>query len=329
MTMKMSSTGLVAADDLALPPLPGFGDAVFRGIGQVMLQNNSYTGLIFLAGIFYNSMVLGWAVLLGTVVSTASAILLGADRASVRAGLFGFNGALVGIALLYFLEPNILTWGYVVLAAAFTTVFMAALVRFLGTWDIPALTAPFVCTTLLFVLAFARFGQLHSGNALPTAGFPKATVIEGAVNVSTFTDGLLNGVAQVFLQQNTITGLFFVIGLLVSSRIAGGAALLGSLVGAIVAWGLGAAEPALRAGLFGFNSVLTAIVFGSALFAGNAASVAYGMLAVVTTTIVSAAMSAALEPLGMPALTSPFVVVVWLFLLARPRFSRVRTATAD
>jgi urea transporter len=280
-----------------------------------------------LIGIFYNSMLFGWAVLLGTAASTATAVLLGVDRAQVRAGLFGFNGALVAIALLYFLEPDILAWGYVVLAAACTTVIMAALLNLLGTWKIPVLTAPFVFTTFFFVLGCARFGRLHSTDVLPTAGLPTAAAtVEGIVTASTVVEGLFNGIAQVFFQGNTITGVCFAIGLLISSRVACGAALLGSFAGLLVAWGMGAAEPAIRAGAFGFNSVLTAIALGGGLLVLNAASAAYAALAVVTTAVVFAAVSAALEPVGLPALTFPFVLVVWLFLLASPLFLRLRTA---
>lgn len=328
LSAKFSSSGLAVLDEPAPRSLPGFLDSVFRGIGQVMLQNNSYAGLIFLAGIFYNSILLGWAVLLGTIASTATAMLLGADRSRIRAGLFGFNGALVAIALLYFLEPSLLSCAYVVLAAACTTILMAALLNLLDAWKLPALTAPFIVTTLLFILACARFGRLHSTDLLPTAGLPKAATVDGVVTVSTLMEGLFNGVAQVFFQGNTITGILFVIGLLVSSRAAGGVALLGSLAGILIAWGMGAAEPAIRSGAFGFNCVLTAIALGSGFFVLNAASAAYTMLAVITTAVVFAAMSAALEPLGMPALTAPFVLVVWLFLLASPLFLRIRVAAA-
>lgn len=325
----LSATGL-ANDNTASPQRPlVFLDSVLRGIGQVMLQNNSYAGLFFLIGIFYNSVLFGSAVLVGAAASTATAVLLGSDRASVRAGLFGFNGSLVAIALLYFLEPDLLTWGYVVLAAACTTVVMAALLNLLRTWRIPALTAPFILTTMLFVLACARFGRLNSTAVLPTAGLPKAATVEGIVSFSTVFEGLFNGVAQVFFQGNTTTGVLFTVGLLISSRTAAGAALLGSFAGVLVAWGMGAAEPAIRAGAFGFNSVLTAIALASGLFMLNAASVAYGALAVVVTAIVFAALSAALEPLGMPALTSPFVLVVWLFLLASPLFPQIRTVSRN
>ena len=320
----LSSSGLVIESSSFPQTLLVFVDSMLRGIGQVMLQNNSYAGLLFLIGIFCNSVLFGVAVLVGAAASTATAVLLGVTRSLVRAGLFGFNGALVAIALLYFLEPDLLAWGYVVLAAACTTVMMAALLNLLGTWKIPALTAPFVLTTLWFVLAGARFGQLHSTGVLPTAGLPKAATVEGVVTASTVIEGLFNGIAQVFFQCNVITGVFFAAGLLISSRLAGIAAFLGSFAGLLVAWGLGAAEPAIRAGAFGFNPVLTAIALGSGLLVLNAASVAYAVLAVVATAIVFAAMSAALEPLGMPALTSPFVLVVWLFLLASTLFPRIR-----
>ena len=51
---RLSPTGLVVRGQPASQSLPGFLDCVLRGIGQVMLQNNSYAGLIFLAGIFCN-----------------------------------------------------------------------------------------------------------------------------------------------------------------------------------------------------------------------------------------------------------------------------------
>lgn len=105
---RFSATGLVIEGSSPPQLLLGFLNSVLRGIGQVMLQNNSYTGLLFLAGIFYNSILFGWGVVLGTAASTLTAILLGVDRTQVRAGLFGFNGALVAIALLYFLEPSAL-----------------------------------------------------------------------------------------------------------------------------------------------------------------------------------------------------------------------------
>lgn len=295
-----------------------FLDSVLRGIGQVMLQENSFTGLFFVMGIFFNSTLFGAAVLLGTAVSTATAMALGIERAAIRAGLYGFNGGLVAIALLFFLAPNWLTWGCVILAAAASTLLMAALQSLLRVWKIPALTAPFVFTSLCFFLATARFGRLESTHLLPTAGLPKAVAVEGIVSSSTVVEGLFNGIGQVFFQGNVVTGVLFTIGLLIASRRACVAALLGSLVGLLVAWGMGAAEPAIRAGAFGFNNVLVAIALGAVFYTLNRASVIHALLATLATPFVYAALSAALEPLGMPALTLPFVLVTWISLLAGP-----------
>ena len=325
--VRLSSSGLVVGSDAPAHQVLAFADAVLRGIGQVMLQNNSYTGLLFLAGMFYNSALLGLAMLAGAAASTATALLLGLNRAQLRAGWFGFNGALTGIALLYFFQPDVRVWVSVLCAAAATTVLMAALLRMLATWQLPALTAPFVFTTLCFVLASARFGQLHATQQLPTSGrLPQGASIEGVVSLGTFAEGLFNGVAQVFFQGNVVTGMLFTLGLLVSSRVAAVSALLGSLAGWLVGWGLGAAEPGLRVGAYGFNSALTAIVLCDMVLVLSVSTATYALLAALTTAVVYAAVSAAFEPLGMPALTLPFVLVAWVFVLASPQCARLRKA---
>lgn len=127
---------------------------------------------------------------------------------------------------------------------------------------------------------------------------------------------MFNGIAQVFFQGNVLTGMLFAAGLLVASRRAFVAALAGSLAGLLVAWGMGAAEPAIRAGAFGFNSVLAAIALAGVFLAPGRTTIAYVLLAAVATPFVVAAAAAALEPLGLPALTLPFVLVTWAFLFA-------------
>ncbi len=68
---------------------------------------------------------------------------------------------------------------------------------------------------------------------------------------------------------------------------------------------MGASEPALRAGLYGFNSVLTAISLGSVFWVWGRASAACTL----ATTLATAAAGAVLEPLGLPVPTLPFVLV--------------------
>lgn len=316
--LRLSATGLALDHDGAR--LLIFADTVLRGLGQVMLQNNSYAGLLFLVGIACNSPVFAAAALLGTLASTLAAIGLGADRQDLRNGLFGFNGGLVGIALLCFLQPTPLVWSCVVIAAAASSLVMAAMMTALAAARLPVLTAPFVLTSLCVLLASARFGRLQASDLLPTADLPKGAVIDGAVTASTLGEGLLTGVGQVFLQDNMLPGALFILGLFVASRRACLAAVAGSFSGMLVAWAMGAAEPAIRAGLFGYNSVLVAIALSGAFLAPSRIAIACGVFAAFATPFVTAATAAALEPVGLPALTLPFLLVTWTALLAS-RFS--------
>lgn len=328
MAVRLSSSGLSWDDATPAPAPAAFVDAVLRGIGQVMFQNNAYTGLLFVVGIFVNSPLFALGALVGTAVSTASAMVFGVDRGAVRAGLYGFNGALVAIALLLYLRPDVWVWIGVVLAAAGSTVLMAALTQLLGHWKVPALTAPFVFGTMLLLLAATRLERLHATPMLPPAALPEVVAVAGAVSMATVAQGLLNGIGQVFFQGSVVSGACFVVGLLIASRSACVAALLGSLVGLLVAAALGAAEPALRAGLYGFNSVLVAVALAGVFLAVDRFSIAYALLGAVAAAVASAALSVALQPLGLPTLTLPFVLVTWVFLFAAPRLGALRAASA-
>lgn len=314
------------AADAALTPLE-FINALARGMGQVMLQDNRWAGLLFLAGVGASSPTLGAALLLGTLVGTATALALGVDRAPLRCGLFGFNGGLTALALLVFLSPNAMTWLLVALAAAASTVLMAALQRLFQPWNLAALTAPFVLAAWCGFLASARLGRLEPTQLLPTASLPDAASVDGIVGPATVLEGLFNGVAQIFFQQGPVAGLLLCAGLALSSPRALAAALAGSLIGLATAWLAGAAEPAIRAGLYGFNPALTAIALWTVFLRLDARSALYGALACTASAIAFAAMSAGLAPFGLPALTFPFVAVTWVFLLAAPRFGALRLRT--
>ena len=93
-------------------PLLDFVDSCLRGVGQVCFMNNPVTGLAILVAMFVAEPWLGFAGVLGVVVSTLAAIVIGMDRGAIRAGLFGFNGVLVGAGLSLFLQPD---WDVVVM----------------------------------------------------------------------------------------------------------------------------------------------------------------------------------------------------------------------
>jgi urea transporter len=311
-------------------------DALLRGTGQVMFQNNPITGLLFLVGIFVNSAKLGGAGLLGLAASTLAAYLLGADRALVRNGLFGFNGILVGIGLAFFLEFDPLLVVYIVLGAAISTVVMMALASFFAPWDMPALTAPFVLTAWLLLFAVYQFAHVRPSPLIaPMPLEPQAAVQTelrelatgggpAGLTVANLAHGFFRGVGEVMFQDNLVTGLIFLLAILVNSRISAAFAALGSALGLLTALALGGNGVAIYHGLYGFNPVLCAIALGGLFFVLTWRSAVYALVAAVFSAIVFAAIAVLLSPIGMPALTAPFVLVTWLFLLPKSGFQTLQ-----
>lgn len=220
------------------------------------------------------------------------------------------------MGLINFLEPSLITWLYIGLAAATSTILMNATLKIFKSFKIPTLTAPFVFTTLSFLLASSHFSQLKTTPNMPVAEFPKPFSSESFVSVTTVSEGLIHGVSQVFFQQNIVTGLLFLLGLLVSTRSSFAMALMGSLTGFMSGWLLGAETTMLSAGLFGFNSVLTSIALGSVFLKPGSASFFFSLVGSAITTIAFSAISFVFAPIGMPAMTLPFVLVTWVFLFA-------------
>jgi urea transporter len=261
--------------------------------------------------------------ILGTAVSTGTAMLLGADRGLVSAGLYGFNGTLVGIALPFFFQTDALLVLYIVVGAAFSTVVMATFLNLLGTWEVPALTAPFVLTTWIFMVAAWTFGGLHATKFLPTPAVPAIRQVEAAFDLTTVWQSLFMGVGEVMFQLHWIAGVIFLIGIVINSRISFAFALTGSAVGIIVGLLMGADRGMISAGLYGFNPVLTGIALGGFFYVLDWKSALYALFGMIITTIAMGALVGALAPIGMPALTWPFIMTTWFFIFAKTLFTRL------
>jgi urea transporter len=311
-------------------PAVGVVDTLLRGVGQVMFQNNPLTGLLFLVGILVNSFKFCGAGLLGLAASTLAAHLLGADRTLIRAGLFGFNGILVGIALAFFFEFDLLLAVYIVLGAVVSTVVMMALINLLSPWDMPALTAPFVLTAWLLLFAVYQFGFLHPTELIaPAAPDPAAAVQTelrelatgtGGLTAANLVHGFFRGVGEVMFEDNLLTGVIFLVAIAVNSRISAAFAALGAAIGLLTALALGGDGFTAYHGLYGFNAVLCAIAIGGLFFVLTWRSAVYALLASAFSVVAFAAIAVLLAPIGMPALTAPFVLTTWLFLLPKASF---------
>lgn len=307
-------------------PAARFIDILLRGTGQVMFQNHPLTGLLFLAAIAWGALASGvpevaLGGLLGLLASTLTAMWLRVGAEGLRAGLHGYNGLLVGLALPTFLAPTPLLWGFIALGAAVAAVATLATANVAKTWGVAALTAPFVLVTWLLLMAAFAFDGLGSG-ALPFSSDIAAIDPAAAqpLRLVDFAIGVLKSVSQVFLKDSNWAALLLLAGLAVSSLPAALFGLGGAVLAVVFAHLLGAESDVVTAGLFGFSPVLTAIALGTVFHTPGPRVALYAALGTLFTVVVQGAMNVALAPFGVPTLTAPFVLVSWLFLLPRQQF---------
>ena len=224
-------------------------------------------------------------------IGTAAAWALKFDKAEIAAGLYGFNSALVGIAMLFFFSSGVVSLGLLVVGCA-----SAALVTWLARRYVPfpTYTAPFIVTTwALYFLGLAM------GAAQVAPGGPPAA--------SGFMAAVAHGIGQVMFQASVWTALLFLVGIGISdwqhALWVVGASALGMLVGI---YHHDSADQVAALGLYGYNATLAAV----ALFLWRRS-----LIAPVLGILVSVPLTELMPLLGLPALTAPFVLATWLVLL--------------
>jgi urea transporter len=299
------------------------GDSTLRGIGQVVLQNNPWTGLLILAAIYVNSWVYGTLCLFGALLATVTALVVGADRGSIRAGLHGFNGALVAIALDAYTSGNytegaVPGWQLMMLIvlAVVLSVFVAmAIGRFTSLVGLPALTSSFILVSLVFVSGALAIPAIES-TPIEAPAFANPNEAAAPYTLLTFLEGSAKGIGQIFLQDNYITGALILVAIALNTRIGALMALLAAALSTALAIGLGYPEENIHAGLYTYNGVLTAIALGGLFFVLTWRSFLFMLLGVVLTFEVTAGLATILTQLGLPVYTASFVLVTWVLLAA-------------
>ncbi|MEU0477786.1 urea transporter [Streptosporangium sp. NPDC006013] len=295
-----------------------------RGVAQVDLQPNHWTGLIFIVALFAGGWRFGVFGLLGTLVATATAYLFGVTWDRVSVGLEGFCGTLIGVSLVLYLEARWMTVLLVVAGAIAGSVLTSALNVLLTPYNLPTFTAPFCVVTSVMVIGGPSFSRIWAEHA--RSGPPSATAPGTAMSWHDFWRGTLSGIGQVFFQNQWYVGLIFLIGLFVAGWVTGLVALLSSLVGLLTGWALGAQAADLGAGLYGYNAVLAGLALWGTFMLVNRVSAVYAVIGVVSAAALTAGIGNLFAVTGGHTLTWPFVLVTWVFLAAIPMFTKIQRA---
>ncbi|HMV23323.1 MAG TPA: urea transporter [Saprospiraceae bacterium] len=264
-----------------------FTNRVFLGLGQIILQKNAFAGLLILLAFLVSDITIGLAVLVATVVGTLIARLLNFRNAHTDNGLYGFNAALVGAAMFYFFQPNLLLWIWMPFFSGIATL----VYHFFLTRDIPVYTLPFI-VIIWVILRFTPVGLLSEQH----------DSISSAAIMDYYY--IIRGFGQIVFQSEILSGLLIFLALVVGSRWAALYTLCACILSGFVALSLGIESDLTNNGLFAFNPILCAVVFaGPGL--KNAVNVG---IAVVLSMVLSAMMIKA----GYVQLTFPFVASCWI-----------------
>ncbi|MDE1164045.1 MAG: urea transporter [Pseudomonas sp.] len=260
----------------AQPYCPDWATALLNGFSQVLLQRNPLCGVLCLLAILYAAPDLLGGALLGAVGGLLTAQRRGYLRAHRQAGLYSYNGVLIGLLLSAQLPWSALLPLLILSASGLSAMLVEQWL--LRRPLLPAYTSPFVLLGWLVL----SLGQ-------PAPPPPVAAHFSPS--------DVFNALGQIFVLNSPIAGALIALGVLIADRRAACWALAGSALGLGVAWLLG--QPAIS-GLYGFNPALAALAFSSGRW--------QPLLAI----SLAVAVQQGFEHFQLPMLTAPFIFACWL-----------------
>ncbi|HAB02303.1 MAG TPA: urea transporter, partial [Pseudomonas sp.] len=197
------------------------------------------------------------------------------------AGLYSYNGVLIGILISAVLPWSAMLPALIIAAGGLSSIITHQW-RKRGGKLLVAYTAPFVLLGWVALL-FA--------NPAPSV-FVEAEL----------ANAVARGLGQIFLLDQPLAGLLIIIGILIANPYAAMWAVLGSAIGGGVAVLADQAQAAWF-GLFGFNAALAALAFSR-----QGEKPWLTMLAIALALL----LQSLFKLLPLPSLTAPFVMACWL-----------------
>lgn len=276
-----------------------------RGSSQIFFQQNLATGLLVLAAFVVADWRMAVLALLGAIGGMLGGRLVGYRRGGIVTGMQSFCGTLVGAAVFAALGGDA-WWSYVLafvggLATGPVTWLVDALFTrtALKRYRLPYTTAPFVIVATVITLAAAPLATPAAASDLPDDPLPA------------FLLSILTNVSQVVLIDDPISGALILAALFVAGWRVGLAAVMGSVVGSIVAVALGESWSEIANGLANYSGVLTAIALAVTFLRSSVASWLYALPWIAVTAIVTLLMHRA----GVVTYTWPYILTTWVALV--------------
>nr|BFE95136.1 hypothetical protein GCM10020185_56720 [Pseudomonas brassicacearum subsp. brassicacearum] len=195
---------------------PDWATALLNGFSQIFLQRHPLCGLLCLLAILLTAPALFGGALLGGVAGLLTAQRRGYAKADRQAGLFSYNGILLGLLLSLALPWSVLLPPLIIAAGGLSAMLTQQwLKRTRGPRCLPAYTAPFVGLAWLLV----------------SLTLPPSPTTSIEMTVPNLLAAHLSGLGQVMFLGHPAAGALIAAGLLLADRRAAAWALFGSAAG--------------------------------------------------------------------------------------------------
>ncbi|WP_297838562.1 urea transporter [Pseudomonas sp.] len=264
---------------------PDWAEAILNGFSQVLLQRHPFCGLLCLVAILLTAPALLAGPLLGALAGLLTAQQRGYDKVERQAGLYSYNGVLLGVLLCKQFPWSPLLPLLIIASGGLSAMLTHRWLRCTPNPQcLKAYTAPFVLFSWLLLACAA----------------PQSITLD-TLN-STLLHALPQGLGQVFLLDQPLAGLLIGAGLLIADRRAACWAVIGCVGGIAVAILQNEPSSALF-GLASYNPALAGLAFSRQRDKPWLPACAI---------VLAILLQPGFSEVGLPPLTAPFVLACWL-----------------
>jgi len=282
---------------------PDWATALLNGFSQIFLQRHPLCGLLCLLAILFTAPTLLGGALLGGVAGLLTAQRRGYAKTDRQAGLFSYNGVLLGLLLSLQFNWSAMLPPLIIASSGLSAIVTQQwLKRTRDQHFLPAYTAPFV-----------GLGWILLSIAAPAHSAPAPLPELDALSL---LGAEFKGLGQVIFLDHPLAGVLIAAGLLLANRRAALWALVGCAAGLLCALWLNETPGALL-GLYGYNPALAALALSQ-----QPRQPWLPLLGIALAILLTPAFAA----VGLATLTAPFILACWLL---RSGIRLLRQATTD
>ena len=197
-----------------------FIDSVLSGYAQLAFNDNTFSGLLMLIATWLGSSTLCINALWGTITATAYAVVIKLPKEDIRAGIYGANAALAGLAIPPLLFPSQNISFILLIVSSFVAIMTVQLIQILSRkfnkWSLPTLVAPYCITLMCFLALFTFTGMIET-----TPVTLKTLLFTNSLSNWSYSElitAFLNIASQILWLSNPLSGILYLTALLFASR---------------------------------------------------------------------------------------------------------------